>query len=226
MFTDPLSPEDLYWIGYIRADGHLMKPRTETQSGRLVFSQKYKDPVEALHKYVNGTGNVSLKPIKQSLFNAKESNCYVFSQIDPYENLVKLGVKENLREDIYNNLHFWRGMIDGDGCICLTKSSSSASGKAVTVTLCASEIDINRYVLFLKSIGIKKTRIYSYISSFKVALGSEPASYLLRYLYDGHYSALVYKREKAEVGMKYLLTRSYGLEPYAREFLHKPFRSI
>lgn len=217
MFTDPLSERDLYWIGYIRADGHLMKPRKENHAGRLCFSQKHLEPVEALHNYVKATNPIANK-MYLGAFNKPGDFGYDFSTKNAYSELTAIGVKSILREDIYRQIDFWRGMVDGDGCICLSKSSSGK--QTVSVFLCASEIDAHQFVSFARSLGLERATIFSYVTSFKVQFGGEPAAYLLKVLYENRYSALPYKAELAKRGMLYRSKRTRYISPEARKLLY------
>lgn len=218
MFTKPLTDRDLYWIGYIRADGHLQAPRKSTHSGRLCFSQKHEEPVVALHKYVGATNPVRVMKYSGEL-SRPGSFGYNFSTKQAYRELYNLGVKDLLlAPDITGSLHFWRGMVDGDGCVCLPKSRSKRN---VSIFLCLSLEDADCFTNFTRELGLSGSRIYDYGSICKVQFGGEPAAFLIKYLYEGHYSALDYKRSLAEEGMKYRSNRTRYISPEARAFLYK-----
>jgi hypothetical protein len=218
MFTRPLTDRDLYWIGYIRADGHLMAPKKDTHSGRLCFSQKHEEPVVALHKYVKATNPVRTMKYMGDL-SRPGSHGYDFSTRQAYPQLKNLGVKDILlAPDITSSLHFWRGMVDGDGCVCLPKT---IRGRSVSIFLCLTKEDASCFLEFTQRLGLMGSRIYEFYGICKVQFGGEPAACLIKYLYEGHYSALDYKRALADEGMKYRAKRTRNIKPEAREFLYR-----
>lgn len=190
MFNDPLSDRDLYWIGYFRADGCLNRGPYSTQA---IFAQKHKEPVEAFREYVGSDNEVRFTN-RESNFGANPM--HVFSTASIGKRLDELGVKTMLRPDIYESLHFWRGLLEGDGTVTTITNrgveypSLTWAGRLEDMERCADWIT--------NTLGRKRPKVGAARSIFRVGIVGMPAQNLTRILYEDQYSALGYKREAAE----------------------------
>jgi len=204
-FNDPLSDEDLYWLGYLQADGHI------SSNGTLYFAQKHKEPVEAFAHYI-GKDNVA-HAVKSSTYGIQE----VFSIGTSQPNLIKLGLKNEIRDDIYISKHFWRGMIDGDGCIVAYDNAGPH------MNLCGRKEDIDKFRDFVENLGLKSPTIVPRKTILYARLAGETAAYLLWFLYYNQFSSLKYKKDRAIKAMawraKYPLKSSLSSE--LREEMNK-----
>lgn len=203
MFTDPLTNEDLYWIGYIQADGGMVSIIGQEygpglyrkRGGRLVFGQIHREPVEALLYHVQGNGTV-----RQKNMSTKYGDCimYEMASSKPYYNLLELGVKKEIRSDVYKSKHFWRGLLDGDGSVGWVKNRDILYP---VIAWCGSKFDMDRCADFIENLGLKRPKVGAARSIFRVAINGEPAAYLSKLLYKNEFSALDVKRFRAEETM-------------------------
>ncbi len=208
MFADPLTEQDLYWLGYLQADGCMVSKIGEEYrpglfrktGGYLTFAQIYKEPVVALHEYVKAEGKVRLK-IRDTNF-IKNHEMYLFSSSKPYYTLKDLGLKKQLRQDIYASPHFWRGMLDGDGSLGMYRTTKY-NWIYPSLTWCGNEYDMNKCADFVESCGFKRPKIGKARSIFRVGRNGNPALELVKALYDGNYNALSVKKERANLIMKW-----------------------
>jgi hypothetical protein len=123
---DILTDEVAYWTGFLMADGCITQYRDETpqirlelQAGDIAHLERFKAFLGAEHR------------IHSRAVNAKGRK-YHYGTIDVRSDaiaarLAKLGVVKNktLRTDagvLSHNRHFWRGVMDGDGCLTWTSS--------------------------------------------------------------------------------------------------------
>jgi hypothetical protein len=147
MFADPLSPEDEYWVGYFRADGHLRKIKHNRCAS---FMQTRFHPVNELACHIGKKGKVISRGLRTN--KGFYIGHHLFSAELGYA-MDRLGVKDQLRPDLYLSKHFWRGMIDGDGCIFhhRTKLASGKESWSPGVSLLASLQDNQHYREFIKT---------------------------------------------------------------------------
>jgi hypothetical protein len=120
------TEEKAYWLGFLYADGCIH------ESGiRLALSIIDKNHIEKLHEFFNKKGKISY--LKEKPFNSKNLKyickaqiVYDLNDVGCLEILSKYGLCKNKTQYGKLNLtlipfelqkHFWRGMIDGDGCI-------------------------------------------------------------------------------------------------------------
>lgn len=188
MFQDPLTDRDLYWIGYLRADGCIARrPKGKT----VIFTQVLREPVSEFSKYVGS--NETLTPNVGSY--KPGSVIWKTSKSAPAIRLDELGVKTELRDDIYQSRHFWRGLLDGDGSIMLTTNQ----GKTYPyLAWSGSRVDMERCSEFLS--GLLQCRgpgLSTIKTIFTTRLVGNKAWFVAKALYENEYSAHPDKRARA-----------------------------
>jgi hypothetical protein len=123
-FTNP-SDELAYFLGFFLADGYM------TEKG-MIGIQLHEQDVDILRKFSHLIcGEDRLQYIKKKYeSNFKRSNQYrlIFTNNEVYNLFLKLGfdtkktTTAKVPTYLENNSHFWRGMIDGDGCLAFTST--------------------------------------------------------------------------------------------------------
>ena len=150
-FFDVIDTEEkAYWLGFITADGNVSKAqlRIALQRGDRLHLEKFAIAISSnapIHDNVSKTpdGKPSLqsyiivcsRPMVTSLYNCGivENKSLV---VQPF------GIEHFL------SLHYWRGLVDGDGWIAKHKN-----GK-VTLGLCGSEKICKGFRLYASSLGL------------------------------------------------------------------------
>lgn len=133
VFENISSEEQAYWLGFIYADGsvdqrhkRLKVTLTESDENHLEKLKTFLGIDKPLYRYAekpfNGTISYICKP---------QVELIVYS-VDLYNTLGLYGITPNKsKEGVINldlipeplHLHFWRGVLDGDGCIVATDKS-------------------------------------------------------------------------------------------------------
>lgn len=165
---DVLTPEALYWIGFIYADGHLAKDRPRIVVGLAEVDKTH------VQKFVDFFG-VGIK-IFQSDVAGKDCLGYKssaswrgqFSSRRIYDRLISLGIepgktyKLTIIPDVLKySRDFWRGVIDGDGSIYINNHKiQNVKGEDVhypklCLGLCGNETTINSFLEYVISLGIQ-----------------------------------------------------------------------
>lgn len=179
-----LSPIDEYWIGYFRADGSL-------SIGTAQFGQSRPEPVYAFAEYLG----LPRERVRISKVPSRSEPYFVYSLSS-----VGLGLlyRNNNVKDLsidpkfFSSLHFWRGLIDGDGSVRIHKYG------APHLVFCGSHQDVTEFsLLCLRTTGFQP-KVGKHGSIFQTGLSFDRAKHLTGLLYDGQYSALEYKQERAK----------------------------
>ena len=150
---DQLTPEALYWIGFLYADGHVDKDRP-----RITLTLAAID-IEHLNKFKQffGTG-ITTREVKASTTAPGQVNMegkhyrVAFSSGKIYGRLHELGFTHNKtygiipHELLKNSRDFWRGVIDGDGWLFNTIQKS--------IGLCGLECTLKYFMDFINAIGV------------------------------------------------------------------------
>lgn len=169
----------------------------------MQFSQVIREPVEALLNYIEGEGKVRIveQETKYGFVRA-----FVIGSSKPYYRLKELGVKGVLRQDIYESKHFWRGLLDGDGSIGMTKNQ----GKDYPVVAWSgNHQDMVKCSEWVASLGLRQPKVGACRSIFRVGLNGEPAAYLAKLLYAGEYSANSEKQARAALAASWRVKHAY-----------------
>lgn len=188
MFTDPLTELDLYWIGYFRADGCISR-YPKHKSGQ--FTQNIPYPVHELANYIGKAGKVREC---QRTTSWGECTYWSISSSKMAYLLDDLGAKTELRPNIYKSIHFWRGLLDGDGSV----KKASYGGNNPVIDWNGSLEDLTQLVIFLEDhFQQKMPKIHTHSTIFRFTLSGRRAWKLLNDLYLNQYSANDVKQGKA-----------------------------
>lgn len=149
---DELTPEALYWIGFLYADGHVRKQGSE-YSIEVEIELKDADHLGKLSKFLG-----SEKEPKQYSDNSVTIRFYS-KKIQ--ERLRELGLNHDKsytakpHESLKDSRDFWRGVVDGDGGIYNHRSGKT--NITPHVFLCGTLETIFEFIIFCnKQLGIKE----------------------------------------------------------------------
>lgn len=186
MFTDPLSPEDMYWIGYFRADGCIGKTGDRRQGH---FAQARFHPVNELANHIDRPGKVKSRAV---LTNYGFYVRHVIVSAEMGYRLEDLGAKSELRPDLYASRHFWRGMIDGDGCIKRPDTTTR-------LELVGSLVDVTAFSAFMSELlNGSSVKVFPSNKIYSASVDGNKAKYALHALYDNGYTANIAKFQKVK----------------------------
>ena len=178
---DNLNEESLYWLGFIFADGCIVK--RHGKSPELSFALKNEDILH-LYKFKNFLkSSHSLTYIKQ--YN---TNRFGVRSVRLVSKLEEYGITERKsltakveNEKLYNSKHFWRGIIDGDGCIGTYKNRNK---KYIRLELVGSRFIVTSFSNFVSDNIIKHhSNVRKHKSIFIISFGGQTAIPVIKHLY-------------------------------------------
>jgi hypothetical protein len=112
-----------YYIGVLMADG-FVNTRRKCPVVELSMALCDRELVDGLNSYLGGNQKVSVRvQTKKTSAGQQDQARICFGSRDVVENLMRCGVlpRKTFTAEadncVANDRHFWRGMIDGDGCI-------------------------------------------------------------------------------------------------------------
>ena len=184
-FSRPLNENIAYWVGFLMADGSISKRDYRVYVGLASIDKEH------LLKFASFLG--TNKPL---YFREKtEQFCLDISSKKIKEKLAEFGVINNksliaTMQNINqaNERHFWRGVLDGDGCI---RKDNVGNWRVI---LCGSNNICNQFLSFVKQNGIHthaKVRKMKNVNCHLIGItGNNQVSVLLSLLYKNNCIAL------------------------------------
>lgn len=177
-FEDLATPEQAYWLGFLAADGGIIK-NAKTYALRLELAEDDREQVQA---FTHAMG--SNKP----LWNRR--GCVGVS-LDSWRlvaSLERLGISQRKSAIVQpwdgpSELmpHYWRGLFDGDGSICLSRSRWQMS-------ICGSEACVQEFAVWARSVTGSRAK----------AIPVRPGSTCWQWVLGGHKMAVPLARELYE----------------------------
>jgi hypothetical protein len=166
---DILTPEALYWIGFLYADGYIQGDHPVISLGIAEIDRGHLDK---LNEFLGGQLNIAtIVQSRSRTLKGQKADCanlvrLKVADIQLYNRLKELGFTPKKTHTIVPHdllkysRDFWRGMIDGDGW--LTYSNTVYKGvkkdihyKYPKVGLCGNEKTIEEFLNFIKVSGIE-----------------------------------------------------------------------
>ena len=161
MEFDINNKEHAYIIGLLQADGHFSEYTRNRGRVSLELSIKDKDILEKIDKILTcnssiyqRTRDIKLKGYEYDNITLTKLTFFDLSTRESLKKYLPISSKSNLIEKPDNILEidYWRGIIDGDGSIGITKNNIPF----ISLITCSEKL-ANQYIEFLeKNIGCKK----------------------------------------------------------------------
>lgn len=164
---DILTPETLYWIGFLYADGHIEK---SCNNVTVTVSEKDRGHLEKLNAFMGGHLNirdVTPKKMIPAPGQVNFGNRYYrigFRSKQIHDRLKDLGFTHNKTNSIIPHdllkcsRDFWRGVVDGDGWICKINDNRYESQKnKPSLGLSGTQSTLIEFINFLLLSGITTT---------------------------------------------------------------------
>lgn len=140
---DNLTPESLYWLGYISGDGNITQPVASQKK----VSIKSKD-VDILNKFGDFLGIPGRK---------SGDIVWVYSDkiaeiLDSHGITTRKSITLKVSDALAQSRDFWRGMVDSDGCIGYY-NSAKRGGKWPALSFVSGSIELmNQFVDYTQSV--------------------------------------------------------------------------
>lgn len=166
-----ITDESAYWIGFLMADGSVHAPQSKTGKHKIKLAISSKDEPHLF----------KMKEFTKTESSVRTYDSYSVLSITSdimVDSLQKWGVTQRksftakAHPYLEYNTHFWRGVVDGDGCISLKNRSVSLAGSKF---LCSQFLAWGRTVYDCKSALVKR----SYEKVYRVNLSVQKCVPLL-----------------------------------------------
>lgn len=172
---DVLNEQSAYWVGFLMADGYISKEgRLEVgihrkDEGHVV---KLREFLKSNHPITYGTNKNGTPTVKFNLRSPK-----ITTALAGYGVVNKKSLTATAAVCLEDNPHFWRGEIDGDGCI-QNKSNCPYLSLLGSYNICASFFRFCLSVSFDTDPYMRKFK-----TIYKTSVSGNAAMKLLRCLY-------------------------------------------
>ncbi len=206
-----LNPESEYWLGFLITDGCLSISRNKSPILSLHLQHKDIGQIKSFRKFLGSNHPITDKTpdnkCKKSYHSGRYARVTFRCGWTIANNLIRHGVTSNktftavAMGKLPKSIHFWRGAIDGDGSIFITKKNKNQNEIPV-ISFCSSSREFaKQFIAFVRKqipnfCGTLKQDQREDFHSFSVGLSGANAIKLIRILYaDGF--ALERKKELA-----------------------------
>lgn len=216
VFNKPLTEESAYWIGFLMADGCIYQRGKNCNTIILSVHAKDQKHIEKFRDFVSPQ-----QPIKvvaeyktsygiTSVASIQISSVPLVNSLKFYGVVAKKSFVAEAKNGIENNMHFWRGVMDGDGTLTYNihkkRHGKTLSSPAIypSLELCGSKEICQQYLDYCKDIvGIRtRTKPNPVKSIFRVRLVGMPAYMMIRHLYSQAITSLDRKQKLANEMLK------------------------
>lgn len=198
---DVINEESAYWAGFLLTDGCIFR-----HSVKLTLSSKDDGHLLKFLAFV-GSNSPIRQEIKSGWSGGPISTVY-FPSKAMCESLSRLGVvprKTHIAkapESLAFNRHFWRGAVDGDGGIAMTRGER----RYPVLHFCSASLPfVEQFVSFCKYLvpSHRKSRKISRSHIWSVCVPGSIGVAVIRELYSGANVSLDRKQLRAEEAMNY-----------------------
>jgi hypothetical protein len=196
---DTITEESAYWIGVLMADGCIS---SNGSSRRVVLALAERDRahVEKLAKFL---GCVNHKIIRVRRPKGGYNVMLAITSERLVEKLIGYGVTPNKLftatppEELITNRHFWRGVIDGDGCLTLR------ADKYPVISLTGSKPVCEAFCDYVKLLTKCWANIYPSKTVWAFSISSNFAVAAIKNLYENCTISLDHKQKLANEFIKW-----------------------
>jgi len=146
---DVITEQSAYWAGFLMADGCISYQDGHSPAIIVILSAKDAGHLEQFRIFLKSGHNIRQYSRTDS-FSTKPKACYQVRSNRLVTALSRFGVTDDKSQLgcvrlLETNRHFWRGLVDGDGCLADNK------GKSPQLWLCGTETLLDQFSTFIHS---------------------------------------------------------------------------
>lgn len=184
---DTPTPDAMYWAGFMMADGSVRYCDEENRSpsfglhlaecDRAAVSD-FRDWLGSDHALQEITNKEGFKSVRVEIRSRQ-----IVDALGRYGVVPGKQGRESAPEMCRLNPHFWRGVLDGDGCYCVVNATRPNNGiyRTPVVNLCGGEALLHQFVKFLAVNGIAtKAKVAPHRGTFTFSVGHLKAMALVK----------------------------------------------
>lgn len=207
---DEINENSAYWSGFIAADGTISDRRNGSPSIIVTLSSIDVNHIHKLKSFFSTSRRISVQHRKDreyfgiSVTSSKIANRLIAIGITPRKTFTL-----KISSTLASNRHFWRGFMDGDGHITITKR-----GLPMFQIICASKILLEQFLKFLRDNGIgDHLFVYPRLNYFRIATSGRTAQSICSLLYKDCDVFLDRKKKVADIII--------GLNIWHKNYVHQ-----
>lgn len=190
-FFDIRTPEMAYVVGLFQSDGH-----NDPTRYRMSISLKYSDRalLEAVSECV-GSG----RPLEHVVGRSTDNACLALNSRKMSEGLASWGVvspkshSASTDSRLLNDHDYWRGVVDGDGSLCVAATGTRILSLVGSYSLCSEWLEFVRSHGHGRNVNVNRHR-----TIWSVQIRNSAAIHMAGVLYDGASLALERKRRVSD----------------------------
>jgi hypothetical protein len=155
---DTITEESAYWIGFLYADGYVLKYGNRCLIS-IDLSTRDEGHLRKFATYLKSSNSICRSIRKREKGNYPTSKITISSK-QLFDRLTTLGF-DNTKTytavppmELMNNVHFWRGVLDGDGWLTKTNSRQYT---LLQVGICGTINTVKGFIDFIHANGIEST---------------------------------------------------------------------
>lgn len=200
-----LTDGSAYWLGFILTDGNISSTAhgADKDLVQVSLAEKDRGHLETLKAFLGYTGPVFSR--KSTCKGRDYPSCGLCVISKPIvTDLLRYGItpRKSLTATVspllQNNVPFWRGVIDGDGCLRWSKRKRGCGRTLPILELCGTEAVCLAFAEFVKSRGIGgKGRCFWAGTAWRVTFAGRAAVAIANLLYSGDGPTLTRKKQLA-----------------------------
>ena len=189
VFDSPLSAEAKYWLGFLLADGCVGYVSSSSYKKvyptlKLGLAAVDEAHVAKFANFIGTSAKIYNYWVKKSVHPCLVASIAFWLQglevrlaefgIVPRKTWIDSPVHKELKQD----RDFWRGLIDGDGCVCIAKKGGYAS-----ISFCGNKKVVEDFITLCGEKTGRFPKISLNCNTWYAALGAAKAASLLDWLY-------------------------------------------
>lgn len=189
------SEEAAYWVGFLMADGCVSHQGATDKYGWYVIvqiSECDRSHLESLRDFLGA--KAELRTVIESRGRTRPAVRLTVCSKPLADDLGRYGVvprkaKTTRIQILENDRHFWRGVIDGDGCLRFATRKNKKTGgyyerKRPVLSVSGSSLLMEQFVAFVRSIHETRVSVHASHGNWGVSLDGRAAIAVVKHLYD------------------------------------------
>jgi len=171
---DELNEHSIYWIGFLLADGNVCQSRGSYLI-QLALQKRDRNHIKNFRSFLHS---------QHALVKDRENYRISFSSKHIFYRLGHYGVVPNkskitfAHKDVAGSRHFWRGVVDGDGSIYMSRDG------CWNLSLVGSRSIVKQFVYFCQKLTKHRQSVQKHKTIYSVRYSGKSAISVIDYLYS------------------------------------------